>query len=119
MESKYSHLPLKELKALDDLIPTGADHPITRAELENKAKYDDRTIRNAIHELRATGMSFICSGTKGYYHPTNDEQLIAFYRVEMSRLTHLYEAIKPVEDYLIRTGNIKKETTVAGTTIVK
>lgn len=119
MESHYTHLTLDELRALDQLIPDGAESPITRTSLSNKSRYDDRTVRNATHELRATGMSFICSGNKGYFHPVNDEQLIHFYRTEMSRLIHLYEAIKPVEDYLIRTGHIKKETTVAGTTIVK
>lgn len=83
-----------------ELIPEGKENAITRSELAKALHVDVRTISLIIADARRKNY-LICSGNEGYYKPSNNSELKAFYnrmrKQSLSMLTALKSARKALK----------------------
>ena len=68
--------------SLVDLIPEGRENAISKAQLTEITGLSERSLRLAVAGERRRGKIILtdCSGTKGYYKPTNSGEVLAFIR---------------------------------------
>lgn len=64
------------------LIPVGPDNAILKSQLLELTGMTDRALRRAVAAERMRGRVILtdCSGTGGYYRPTNTDQTVKFIR---------------------------------------
>ena len=86
-----------------DYIPTGADNPVTTAQLMQMTGIaSPRILRREIHDLREKG-HVICSSTEppaGYFIPADKEEAARFIRSMESRRREIGRAIKAAKQYM-------------------
>lgn len=81
-------------KQILSLLPTGADDPITAAELKKLCGVTRvRDITFAIHLLRKQGQVILSNG-KGYFKPADKQEIRSFVRTMRSRQREIAEATR-------------------------
>ena len=67
---------------LIELIPEGREYAISKAQLAEITGLSERSLRLIVAGERRRGKIILtdCSGTKGYYRPTNSGEVLAFIR---------------------------------------
>lgn len=89
-----------------DLIPTGKANAITRKDLAAATGLDDRSMREAIEQLRHNGHLICSKATGGYYQPDNIEDIEEQYRREMKRAKAILHRLTPMRHVLKQEGRI-------------
>lgn len=81
-----------------DLIPRGKENAITRERLCEITGMHDRTVRGYIHAARENGEMIISStGRKGYYLPTNREEVSRFIGQQKSYIKNFQRSVSRAE----------------------
>ncbi len=89
---------MKQIRLIDCLA-TGAENAVTGKTLAKILGCNERDVTIAVNALRKQG-EFICSGSGGFYLPSDDEDIKYFVKNMKGRITDMQKALKPAEDYL-------------------
>lgn len=103
MITDYTH------ELISNLIPYGKENAISRSQLEYLTGLKDRKIRDVIHDLREEQLIISSSGSKGYYRPTQRNEILDFKNEVMSRIKHLFRIIKVARKHLKNHDDQLKE----------
>lgn len=88
------------------LIPNGAENAISRKDLAAATGLNDRTMREAIEQLRHNGHLICSKPTGGYYQPTNIEDIERMYRTELKRAKAILHRLTPLRQALKQEGRL-------------
>lgn len=89
--------PPPRLKRLMSLIPDGEDNAKSMRELSRECGVSPREVRKIIENARRDGM-IIASSDSGYFIPSCEEELNAFYIRTMYRINTTLDTLRPVEE---------------------
>lgn len=91
---------------IKDCLREGADHAVSRAALREWTGFDDRTVRDAIADLKMEIPVINVGG--GYFIPTEEdaEEIKTYYRAQQSREVSIRKSLKSLEPlYVSVTAN--------------
>ena len=91
------------MKTIYDTIPRGEENAVSMAELARRWETDERETRQLIYSARKDG-ELICSSVRGYFRPTSDAELLAWYRTAKSRSIGTLESLRTARRTLIEHG---------------
>lgn len=89
--------PPPRLKKLMSLIPDGEENAKSMRELSRECGVSPREIRKIVENARRDGM-IIASSESGYFVPSCEEELNAFYIRTMYRVNTTLDTLRPVEE---------------------
>lgn len=82
-------------------LGTGKHHAISRQQLKQITKFDDRTNREIIRDLRLSGMPIMSSSDhKGYWLAESKDELLSFINEYNSRATECKRVAELANEYL-------------------
>ena len=86
------------------LIPEGRENAITKAQLTEITGLSERSLRLVVAGERRRGNIILtdCSGTSGYYKPTNSGEVLAFIRSMRKRAKETAVIADAVERALMK-----------------
>lgn len=89
---------------LIELIPEGRENAISKVQLTEITGLSERSLRLVVAGERRRGRIILtdCSGTKGYYKPTNSGEVLAFIRSVRKRARETAAIADAVERALMR-----------------
>lgn len=84
---------------IEDLIPTGHAHAITRRELRNLTGMNDRQVRRAVQRMRSSYP--VINMGYGYYIPDMDDpedrtEAKAYLEIEKAKAREIYKGLQEV-----------------------
>lgn len=88
------------------LIPTGKANAISRRDLSVASGMDDRSMREAIEQLRHNGHLICSKATGGYYKPDNLDDIEEMYRTELKRAKAILHRLTPLRHVLKQEGRL-------------
>ncbi len=93
-----------------ELIPTGKENAISRAELVSLTNLKDRVVRLRIEQYRNEGIC-ICSnwqeGNKGYYLPSNDGEQKEFLKNYSAYIKKMSKTYLNMANYSCKADQIR------------
>lgn len=89
---------------LIELIPEGRENAISKAQLTEITGLSERSLRLVVAGERCRGKIILtdCSGTSGYYKPTNTGEVLAFIRSMRKRARETAAIADAVERALMK-----------------
>jgi len=89
---------------LIELIPEGRENAISKVQLTEITGLSERSLRLVVAGERRRGKIILtdCSGTKGYYKPTNSGEVLAFIRSMRKRARETAAIADAVERALMK-----------------
>lgn len=82
-------------------LSMGEENARTAKELMAPLRIGDvRTIAEIIHNLKVQENAIICACSKGYYLPSDRNDVLAIYRRTVNRINELQKTLPPMEEYL-------------------
>lgn len=91
---------------LNNLKP-GRENSISRDKLVSMTGINDRTIRNTIADLRASGIPIISNTNKGgYYLPATQEEAQEYISSMENRAINTFKSVKATKEWLKKNRNI-------------
>lgn len=97
MDKYIINNPPPRLKRLMSLIPDGEENAKSMRELSRACGVSTREFRKIIETARRDGM-IIASSDAGYFVPSCEEELNAFYIRTMYRVNTTLDTLRPVEE---------------------
>ena len=95
-------------EALLDLL---SGKPVTRREIRQQTGYPDREIRQAVRDLRLSGVRVVTAENGGYYIAKTEEEYIPFRNSMISRVVKIMEVVNAMDRNL--NGQVILECTGA------
>lgn len=81
-------------EALLDLL---SGKPVTRREIRQQTGYPDREIRQAVRDLRLSGVRVVTAENGGYYIARSEEEYIPFRNAMISRVVKIMEVVNAMD----------------------
>ena len=81
-------------EALLDLL---SGKPVTRREIGQQTGYPDREIRQAVRDLRLSGVRVVTAENGGYYIAKTEEEYIPFRNSMISRVVKIMEVVNAMD----------------------
>lgn len=85
--------------------------PVTRREIRQQTGYPDREIRQAVRDLRLSGVRVVTAENGGYYIARSEEEYIPFRNSMISRVVKIMEVVNAMDRNL--NGQVILECTGA------
>lgn len=74
--------------------------PVTRREIRQQTGYPDREIRQAVRDLRLSGVRVVTAENGGYYIARSEEEYIPFRNSMISRVVKIMEVVNAMDKNL-------------------
>jgi len=71
--------------------------PVTRREIRQQTGYPDREIRQAVRDLRLSGVRVVTAENGGYYIARSEEEYIPFRNSMISRVVKIMEVVNAMD----------------------
>lgn len=71
--------------------------PVTRREIRQQTGYPDREIRQAVRDLRLSGVRVVTAENGGYYIAKTEEEYIPFRNSMTSRVVKIMEVVNAMD----------------------
>ena len=71
--------------------------PVTRREIRQQTGYPDREIRQAVRDLRLSGVRVVTAENGGYYIAKTEEEYIPFRNSMISRVVKIMEVVNAMD----------------------
>jgi biotin operon repressor len=81
-------------EALLDLL---SGKPVTRREIRQQTGYPDREIRQAVRDLRLSGVRVVTAENGGYFIARSEEEYIPFRNSMISRVVKIMEVVNAMD----------------------
>lgn len=88
--------------------------PVTRREIRQQTGYPDREIRQAVRDLRLSGVRVVTAENGGYFIARTEEEYIPFRNSMISRVVKIMEVVNAMDRNL--NGQVILECTGAKNT---
>lgn len=85
--------------------------PVTRREIRQQTGYPDREIRQAVRDLRLSGVRVVTAENGGYFIAKSEEEYIPFRNSMISRVVKIMEVVNAMDRNL--NGQVILECTGA------
>nr|DAI50822.1 MAG TPA: Z DNA-binding protein [Caudoviricetes sp.] len=85
--------------------------PVTRREIRQQTGYPDREIRQAVRDLRLSGVRVVTAENGGYFIARSEEEYIPFRNSMISRVVKIMEVVNAMDRNL--NGQVILECTGA------
>jgi len=95
---------LGRINELIDMIPTGKEDSISRADLAKQLNIPDRSVRELIHEARKNSPILSNTSKGGYYLPANKDEANEFIQQQYSYISNINQTIPSVRRWMERKG---------------
>lgn len=79
------------------LLDLLSDKPVTRREIRQQTGYPDREIRQAVRDLRLSGVRVVTAENGGYYIARSEEEYIPFRNSMISRVVKIMEVVNAMD----------------------
>lgn len=93
------------------LLDLLSSKPVTRREIRQQTGYPDREIRQAVRDLRLSGVRVVTAENGGYFIARNEEEYIPFRNAMISRVVKIMEVVNAMDRNL--NGQVILECTGA------
>lgn len=98
----------------EELLDLLSGKPVTRREIRQQTGYHDRDIRQAVRDLRLSGVRVVTAENGGYYIARTEEEYIPFRNSMISRVVKIMEVVNAMDRNL--NGQVILECTGAKNT---
>lgn len=93
----------------EELLDLLSGKPVTRREIRQQTGYHDRDIRQAVRDLRLSGVRVVTAENGGYYIARTEEEYIPFRNAMISRVVKIMEVVNAMDRNL--NGQVMLECT--------
>lgn len=98
----------------EELLDLLSGKPVTRREIRQQTGYHDRDIRQAVRDLRLSGVRVVTADNGGYFIARTEEEYIPFRNSMISRVVKIMEVVNAMDRNL--NGQVILECTGAKNT---
>lgn len=98
----------------EELLDLLSGKPVTRREIRQQTGYHDRDIRQAVRDLRLSGVRVVAAENGGYFIARTEEEYIPFRNSMISRVVKIMEVVNAMDRNL--NGQVILECTGAKNT---
>lgn len=95
----------------EELLDLLSGKPVTRREIRQQTGYHDRDIRQAVRDLRLSGVRVVTAENGGYFIARTEEEYIPFRNSMISRVVKIMEVVNAMDRNL--NGQVMLECTGA------
>lgn len=95
----------------EELLDLLSGKPVTRREIRQQTGYHDRDIRQAVRDLRLSGVRVVTADNGGYFIARSEEEYIPFRNSMISRVVKIMEVVNAMDRNL--NGQVILECTGA------
>ncbi len=88
--------------------------PVTRREIRQQTGYPDREIRQAVRDLRLSGVRVVTAANGGYFIAKTEEEYMPFRKAMVSRVVEIMKVVNAMDRNL--NGQVMLECTGAKNT---
>ena len=88
--------------------------PVTRREIRQQTGYPDREIRQAVRDLRLSGVRVVTAANGGYYIARTEEEYMPFRKAMVSRVVEIMKVVNAMDRNL--NGQVMLQCTGAKST---
>lgn len=81
----------------EELLDLLSGKPVTRREIRQQTGYPDREIRQAVRDLRLSGVRVVTAENGGYYIAKTEEEYIPFRNSMISRVVKIMEVVNAMD----------------------
>lgn len=81
----------------EELLDLLSGKPVTRREIRQQTGYPDREIRQAVRDLRLSGVRVVTAENGGYYIARSEEEYIPFRNSMISRVAKIMEVVNAMD----------------------
>ena len=81
----------------EELLDLLSGKPVTRREIRQQTGYHDRDIRQAVRDLRLSGVRVVTAENGGYYIARTEEEYIPFRNSMISRVVKIMEVVNAMD----------------------
>lgn len=82
---------------VEELLDLLSGKPVTRREIRQQTGYPDREIRQAVRDLRLSGVRVVTAENGGYYIARSEEEYIPFRNSMISRVVKIMEVVNAMD----------------------
>lgn len=98
----------------EELLDLLSGKPVTRREIRQQTGYHDRDIRQAVRDLRLSGVRVVTADNGGYFIARTEEEYIPFRNSMISRVVKIMEVVNAMDRNL--NGQVMLQCTGAKNT---
>lgn len=81
----------------EELLDLLSGKPVTRREIRRQTGYPDREIRQAVRDLRLSGVRVVTAENGGYFIARSEEEYIPFRNSMISRVMKIMEVVNAMD----------------------
>lgn len=81
----------------EELLDLLSGKPVTRREIRQQTGYPDREIRQAVRDLRLSGVRVVTAENGGYFIARSEEEYIPFRNSMISRVVKIMEVVNAMD----------------------